>query len=166
MKRLYIIRHAKSDRDIPELPDFERPLNMRGRLDAALIGDMLKTRGITPDLMVSSPANRALSTARLLSEYLQYPLKNIKVEEHIYEAWQEDLVEVLHGIDDRFQSVVLIGHNPGLQLLASYLSDFTADNIPTCGVVALELAIDHWAEADAGQGKILFFEYPKKLRNS
>jgi len=165
MKKLYIVRHAKSDRDIPELPDFERPLNMRGRLDAAIMGEHLKNSGLVPDIMVSSPANRALATARLLADHLGYPLNKIQVEEKIYEAWREDLVDVLKKLDDHSLSAMIIGHNPGLQLLAASLTEFPYENIPTCSIVAIELQIDAWEEIKEQCGKFLFFDFPKKLKS-
>jgi phosphohistidine phosphatase len=164
MKKLFLVRHAKSDRNIPELPDFERPLNIRGHLDAPLVGERLKGMGIIPDLIISSPATRALATARLIADHLRYPLKQIRVEEEIYEAWRENLVDVLKRTDSDINSVMLIGHNPGLQLLAEYLTEFPHDNIPTCGIVAIDLDIETWENIKDHCGKLLFFEYPKKLR--
>jgi phosphohistidine phosphatase len=164
MKKLYLVRHAKSDRNIPELPDFERPLNTRGRIDAPMMGDLLKGMNVMPELIISSPATRALATARLLADHIKYPLSKIRVEEEIYEAWRENLVEVLKRTDNSAKSVMLIGHNPGLQLLAEFLAEFSHENIPTCGIVGIELQINDWDDIKQGCGKIMFFEYPKKVR--
>ena len=162
MKKLILVRHAKSTREYPELTDFERPLNIRGRIDAPVMGEMLRNMGVVPDLVLSSPANRALATARLFAEQLHYPLNKIQVVEEIYEAWRENLVEVLKTINSNVLSVMLIGHNPGLQLLAEYLTDFPHENIPTCGIVGLELHLDIWSDIKEKCGKLLFFEFPKK----
>jgi len=164
MKKLYLVRHAKSTREYPELTDFERPLNIRGRIDAPVMSELLKKLGVAPDIIMSSPANRALATARLFAEHLHYPLNKIRVIEEIYEAWRENLVDVLKIIDSDKSSVILIGHNPGLQLLAEFLCDFPHENIPTCGVVGLELQIEDWAEIKEKCGKLMFFEFPKKLK--
>jgi len=164
MKKLYLVRHAKSTREYPELTDFERPLNIRGRIDAPVMSELLKKMGITPDIILSSPANRALATARLFAEHLHYPLNKIKVVEEIYEAWRENLVDVLKKLDSGKVSVMLIGHNPGLQLLAEYLADFPHENIPTCGIVGLELHLDDWSDIKEKSGKLLFFEFPKKVK--
>jgi phosphohistidine phosphatase len=164
MKKLYLVRHAKSDRNIPELPDFERPLNTRGRIDAPMMGDLLKGMNVMPELIISSPATRALATARLLADHMKYPLSKILVEEEIYEAWRENLVEVLKRTDNSAKSVMLIGHNPGLQLLAEFLAEFPHENIPTCGIVGIELQINEWDDIKQSCGRIMFFEYPKKVR--
>ena len=162
MKNLYLVRHAKSTREYPELTDFERPLNIRGRIDAPVMSELLKKMGALPDLILTSPANRTMATARLFAEHLNYPQNKIQVVEEIYEAWRETLVDVLKTIDSKNESVILIGHNPGLQLLAEYLTDFPHDNIPTCGIVGLELDIDNWAAIKEKSAKLMFFEYPKK----
>jgi len=162
MKKLYLVRHAKSTRQYTELPDFERPLNNRGRADAPIMGEVLRGMKIIPDLIISSPATRAIATARLMAEHLDYPLNKIVVNEDIYEAWLEDLVNVLKGVNSSHISVMLIGHNPGLQLLAEYVTDFPFDNIPTCGVLGIELMLDNWKDIRKSSGKTLFFEKPKK----
>ncbi len=162
MKKLYLVRHAKSTREFSELPDFERPLNYRGRSDAPIMGEVLKEMNISPDLIISSPATRALATARLMAEHLNYPLNKIMVNEDIYEAWLDDLVEVLKTIGANHISVMLIGHNPGLQLLAEYITEFPYDNIPTCGVLGLDILLDNWKDIHKDCGRILFFEVPRK----
>lgn len=162
MKELYLLRHAKSSRDYPELTDFERPINSRGRHDIPIMADVLKKREITPDLIVSSPTNRTLTTARFTAEAIDYPLKDIQVTEEIYEAWVEDIVKVLTRIDNAFDKVLLVGHNPGLQLLGEWLDKFEEDNLPTCGLIGYSLKIDSWEELEKGCGRFLFFEYPKK----
>ena len=166
MKKLYLVRHAKSSRQYTELPDFERPLNSRGRVDAPVIGELLKSMNISPDLIISSPATRAIATGRILADHMNYPLNNIQVVEEIYEAWLEDLIKVLKEINQNCISVMLIGHNPGLQLIAEYLTEFPYNNIPTCGVVGLELLLDNWTDLHKNCGKILFFERPKKGKDT
>jgi phosphohistidine phosphatase len=163
MKKLLIVRHAKSSREYSELTDFERPLSVKGRASVPLMGELVKKNRSIPDLIISSPANRALSTARLMAEQLGYPLTNIRVEERIYEAWLEDLLEVLRKQDTAKKTIMLVGHNPGLQLLADFLAGFPHDNLPTCGIVCMELEVDTWDQLEQDSGKILFFESPKKL---
>jgi phosphohistidine phosphatase len=165
MKKLYLVRHAKSDRNIPGMPDFERPLNSRGRMDAPIMGDLLKGMKAIPDMIISSPATRALATARIIAEHMGYPLKKIIIEEEIYEAWRENLVDVIMRAPDTADAVMLIGHNPGLQLLADFLTDFNYENIPTCGVAGIELNIENWKDISQKCGRLLFFEYPKKLKS-
>jgi phosphohistidine phosphatase len=126
------------------------------------MGEAIKSLNIFPDLMISSPATRALATARLMAEHLNYPLNKIVVSEDIYEAWLDDLLNVIKSISTNHISVMLIGHNPGLQLLAEYITEFPYDNIPTCGVVGLDLIVDNWKDLHKDCGRILFFEAPKK----
>lgn len=161
MKELYLLRHAKSSRDYPELTDFERPINSRGRHDIPLMADVLKKREIQPDYILSSPTNRTLTTARFIAEAIEYPLKDIGVSEDIYEAWVEDIVKALSRLLNAYDKVLMVGHNPGLQLLGNWLDTFPEDNLPTCGLVGYDLKIDEWTELAEGCGRFLFFEYPK-----
>src|SRR2546421_80442 len=102
MKTLTLARHAKSSWDDLELSDFERPLNKRGRKDAPFMGELLHSRGFRPDLIVSSPANRALTTARIIAEELEYPLDRIIVNEKLYEADSGDILNVARATDDAY----------------------------------------------------------------
>src|SRR5688572_26519946 len=110
MKELYLLRHAKSSRDYPELTDFERPINSRGRHDIPLMVDVLKKREVHPDYILSSPTNRTLTTARFIAEAIEYPLRDIGVSEDIYEAWVEDIVKVLTRLSDAYGKVLMVGH--------------------------------------------------------
>lgn len=162
MKTLLLCRHAKSSWDDPDLTDFERPLNTRGRRDGRFMGDLLRDRGISPDRILTSPANRAMTTARMIAETLGYPLDRIIVDERIYEAHPGDLIEVAESIDDGVGLAMIFGHNPGLTEVANLLSDTAIGNLPTSGIVCLELPVDSWHELRGRTGSLAFFEYPKK----
>jgi phosphohistidine phosphatase len=162
MKTLYLTRHAKSSWKYPNLDDFERPLNKRGRKNAPFMGEILKKLRVAPDLVISSPANRAAMTARIMAAGINYPLENIVYSEDIYEFSEDALIHVINTIDDSVDSAMVIGHNPAVNGLANYIGDQPISNIPTCGVCCLELDISSWAKITKNCGKISFFEYPKK----
>ncbi|HEY5919342.1 MAG TPA: histidine phosphatase family protein [Chryseolinea sp.] len=163
MKTLFIIRHAKSSWDASNVDDFDRPLNERGKRDAPRMGKRFKEKDIHPDLMVSSPAKRALSTAKKIAEVLKYKKDDIKSDRRLYHADEETILTVIRELKENRSVVMLFGHNPGLTEFVNSLMDGSQDidNIPTCGVVAFQFSIEHWTEIDWGKGKMLFFDYPK-----
>lgn len=162
MKQLYLIRHAKSSWLDSELTDFERPLNQRGRSNAPMMGEILQKKGFKPDVIISSPANRALTTARMMAEQLRYPLHEIQVKELIYEAHMQALLDFIRTLNNKFEKVMLVGHNPGFTLLAEYLTGTEVKNLPTASIFAIEFPIKLWKEVDEKKGKRILYEYPKK----
>ena len=160
MKTLYLVRHAKSYWGDQSLPDFERPLNKRGKRDAPFMGEVLNDKKVRPDLIICSPAKRTRKTALEIAERLRYPDKKILFDENLYEASSNTILEIIKNIDDKFDSVMIFGHNPGLTLLNNYISDKYLDNIPTCGIVALQ-SDKKWSEIGKNSCSHLFFEYPK-----
>ncbi|MEQ9414825.1 MAG: histidine phosphatase family protein, partial [Cyclobacteriaceae bacterium] len=158
----YLVRHAKSSWENPDLSDFDRPLNERGIRDAPRMGKRIKEREIFPDLMLSSPANRALTTCREIASILGYDASRIKTDRRIYHGGEEDLSTVLSEISDTQKDVMLFGHNPGFTYFANMLFNEHIMNIPTCGVVGGKLKIKSWREISAGCGKMEFFDFPKK----
>ncbi len=165
MRELFIMRHAKSSWDDPTLPDFERPLNGRGKEDAPLMGEHLSRLGIKPDLIVSSPAKRAKKTAKIVARKLGYPEERIVWKESIYEASAQALLYLVCQLPDDAKRVMLVGHNPGFTMLANTLGDIAVDNIPTAGVVGIAFDASSWSEACRMRGHTLFFEYPKKVKS-
>ncbi|PLX82828.1 MAG: phosphohistidine phosphatase [Desulfuromonas sp.] len=162
MKRLLLVRHAKSSWDDPDLADIDRPLNKRGKRDAPTMGRRLAERGIAPGLIVSSPAKRARRTALLLAEEIAYPEETIALDERIYEASAAELLDVIRGFDDAQDTALLVGHNPGLTELGNLLTGAGIANIPTCGILCAELRGTSWKELAAGATILSFFDYPKR----
>ncbi len=162
MKTLYLIRHAKSSWDNTELSDFERPLNKRGNRDAPFMANLLKSKNIQPDLLVSSSSLRAYSTAEYFAKEFNYPIEKIKTDERIYEATSKIIVEVIKEIEDSFSTVFLFGHNPGLSNIANIISDKLIEPMPTCCVAGFELKVNSWKELERHCGKHVLYEYPKK----
>ena len=165
MKTLCLLRHAKSSWKYTNLDDFERPLNKRGHKNAPFMGRVLKKLKVAPDLIISSPANRAAMTARIVAAALDYPLENIRFSEAIYEFSEKALIDVVKQIDGAVNYAMVVGHNPAINGLANYIGDQPISNIPTCGVFCVELDISSWANINAHCGKLKFFEYPKKQRS-
>lgn len=154
-KTLYIARHAKSSWKDITLSDYERPLNKRGQRDAPFMANLLKEKGVSPDLILASPALRAKSTAEIYHKVLGGALH---FDRRIYEASPMSLLYLVQEALQEHKSVMIVGHNPGLTELNEMLSDTSIYNIPTAGVAAVT-----FQEAVApGKGKQLFFEYPKK----
>jgi phosphohistidine phosphatase len=162
MKTLFVVRHAKSSWDFPTLPDHDRPLNKRGEKNAPEMGTRLAKRQITPDLMISSTAVRAQSTAQIIAEKIGYPASDIIFTRQLYHAGISDIVDLLANESGTTASIMLFGHNPGFTDFVNWLTGTYIDNVPTTGIVAIELAIEDWKSVKEGAGKILFFDYPKK----
>ena len=156
-KILYIARHAKSSWSDMSLSDFERPLNARGKRDAPFMANLLKEKGIHPDLILSSPAKRAKKTAKQYHEALGGELR---YDEGIYEASSMSLLSLVQEALQSVDSVMIVGHNPGLTALNDMLSDKSIYNIPTSGVVGIVFK----DEVTPHKGKQLFSEYPKKYQ--
>ncbi|NOX80452.1 MAG: histidine phosphatase family protein [Deltaproteobacteria bacterium] len=165
MKSLLLCRHAKSSWSDNTLADIDRPLNKRGKRDAPLMGARLAMLGVKPDAIVSSPARRAYKTARHLAGTLGFSRKMILVINEIYEASPDVLLAIIGAFDNRADQVVMIGHNSEITVLANRLGGLGIDNIPTCGVVALDFAVRSWRDVTKSRGVQVFFEYPRKIHD-
>ena len=159
MKTLYLLRHAKSSWDDHSLADFDRPLNERGRRAAPFIGKLMKDRGLVPDAIVCSPAKRAVETAKLVMEASGFG-GEVSFEERIYEASPQRLSEVTRGIDDKYGSAMIVGHNPGIEGFIRFLTG-AIEPMPTAALAVIELDIAHWADADLGSGRLVTVVRPK-----
>lgn len=166
MKTLYLVRHAKSSWDNPEQSDFDRPLNERGKKNAPRMAKRLKEKHVTPDVMLSSPAERALATCKEFARVLKFPEDKIKTDKRLYHANEDQILKVIQELKDSPRDseevVILFGHNPGLTEFANALLNEDLENIPTCGVVAATLDITDWKDARFGFGEMEFFDYPKR----
>ena len=161
MKRLYIVRHAKSDWGDSDLPDINRKLNKRGKRDAPMMGERLKTRGAKPDLILTSPARRAISTAKRIAEVIGYPKKEILVDDVIYGGRVQDLVGRMNALDNELDSVMIFGHNPYFTMLSEHLTGQSVGSMPTCSIFCVDFDHPSWAHAGSGTGSLVFFDYPK-----
>ncbi|HLM00171.1 MAG TPA: histidine phosphatase family protein [Pyrinomonadaceae bacterium] len=164
MKTLFILRHAKSSWDNPDLTDFERPLNERGRRAAPFIGNLMRERRLRVDLILSSPAIRARQTASLVGEAAGFAAE-IRCDERIYEARPQSLLYLLAETGDEFDSVLLVGHNPGLEGLIKILTG-GGSSMPTAALAEIELNIDSWSKIAADAGKLNSLVRPKDKMKS
>lgn len=163
MKRLILLRHAKSSWKNPGLKDFDRPLNSRGKHNAPMIGKRLVANGILPKVLVSSPAKRAWKTASLISKELGYSKGSIITEPAIYEADLNGLLTLVRNFNDKWDDVMLIGHNPGLTDFAEYLTGEELFNMPTCAVCCIEFSVEKWSDVRAMAGRMYHYDFPKRI---
>jgi len=161
MKNLYLLRHAKSSWASPGMKDFDRPLNERGLADAPDMAMRLKTSGAAIDRIITSPALRTLTTARLVAATLGLDSDIIREDRQIYLAGSPRLMHVLSLLDDELNAVLLVAHNPALTDLANDVARAGIDNLPTAGLVHIELPIEHWLEIGLGVGRVVNFDYPR-----
>ena len=166
MKKLYLLRHAKSSWDYPKLDDFERPLNKRGRNDLPVMAKVINRQGIKPGLILSSPALRAAFTAINVIQLAGISKHLLKYDNMIYEASTSMLLNLIKNTNDKIDSLMLVGHNPGMTSLANYLSDKRIDNIPTCGLFGMKLNTTNWKDLSEKSASFLFFDYPKMHHRS
>jgi phosphohistidine phosphatase len=162
MKTIYIVRHAKSSWSNPNLDDFDRPLNERGLRNAPEMGKRMAHKQIAPDLIITSPAKRALQTAQMIADALNYPTAKLHTDYRLYHAGVSDALEVIRETDNGISTLMLFGHNPGLTDLVNYLSGSDIYNVPTCGVASIETDVDTWREFGEYPGSLLYYDYPKK----
>ena len=162
MKTLYLNRHAKSSWDYPSLSDFDRPLNKRGNRDAPIMAQILSSKYDMPDLICSSPAVRALTTAKIIAEGFEYDQEKIVEDQEIYDGGVSDLISIISNVTDEINVLMLFGHNPTFTMASNYLSDKLIENIPTSGFVKINFEFDSWNKIEVNTGKLIAFEYPKK----
>ena len=160
MKTLFLIRHAKSSWGDTALPDKNRPLNDRGRRDAPKMGERLAKRDVKPDLILSSPAMRALKTAEIIAKKLDYRRRDIVVDDRLYAVAADDLLDVIHKLDDKLERTMLFGHNPELTELAHRLSS-KITHMPTCAVAEFTFDAKSWSKIGKVKPAKVALDYPK-----
>jgi phosphohistidine phosphatase len=161
MKTLFLVRHAKSSWDDTALPDKDRPLNDRGKRDAAKMGERLAKQDVKPDLILSSPARRALTTAEIFAKKLDYKLKNIVVDDRLYGVEADDLLGAIRKLGDKSKRVMLFGHNPELTEFANRLSS-KITRMPTSAVAQFTFDAKSWANIGEDKLTNATLDYPKR----
>lgn len=162
MKTLLILRHAKSSWSHSGMGDHERPLNGRGKIDAPRMGELLKKEGLVPDLIISSTAKRALTTAEVAANSAGYE-GEIKTTRQLYHAGPEDYFIVLKGVKDSHDRVMVVGHNPGMEELVEEFSE-RPERMPTAALAQVELQIDSWTEMGGEvNGRLVSLWRPREL---
>ena len=161
MKTLTLVRHAKSSWNDTSLSDRDRPLNKRGKRDAPEMGRRITAAGIRPSLIVSSPAVRAWTTAKIIADQIGYPREFLQRDSALYLASVNGILDVIVAQDAGFNNVMLVGHNPGFTDFANYLVPGLTNNIPTAGVVCVELDTDDWSLYDKPDANLVLYDFPK-----
>jgi phosphohistidine phosphatase len=161
MKTLFLVRHAKSSRDDSSLPDQDRPLDERGKQDAPTMGRRLAKRDVKLDLLVSSPALRALTTAQLIAEEVGYKRKDIVVDDRLYASSPDGLLAIIRMLDKRLDRVMFFGHNPEFSDLAHRLSSEIID-MPTSAVAEFNFDTKAWSDVGEVEPVNAVLDYPKK----
>jgi phosphohistidine phosphatase len=159
MKTLYLLRHAKSSWGDPDLADFDRPLNDRGKSAAPFMGDLIAAKGYEPSLILCSPAKRANQTAELVKKHAGIGTE-IRFDAKIYEASPNALRQVVSEIDDSVDSAMLVGHNPGIEGFIRYLTN-EIEPMPTAALAVINTEIDTWAAIGSGCGTLTAVHRPK-----
>ncbi len=160
MKTLFVLRHAKSSWDNPDWSDYERPLNDRGLRAAHFIGELIAARGLSPRKIISSPARRAEQTAHIVRDAARIA-EPIAFDERIYEASPITLYNLVRKFDGRWDSVLLVGHNPGFEELVRVLTG-EAVSMPTAALAKINLPVDDWREIKNGKCALEFLIRPKE----
>ena len=161
MKTLTLVRHAKSSWKDHSLADRDRPLNKRGKRDAPEMGRRIAAAGIRPSLIVSSPAVRAWTTAKIIANEIGYPREFLQRDNGLYLASVNGILDVIVAQDPGFNNLMLVGHNPGFTDFANYLVPGLTNNMPTAGVVSVELDSDDWSLYDRPAAELLLYDFPK-----
>lgn len=161
MRTLYLLRHAKSSWDHPNLADFQRPLSDRGRKAAPLIGKAMRENGFIPEIVISSPAERAKQTAGLVAEAAGIG-DVIRFNEIIYGAGTSEILDIVSALDDAVASVMLVGHNPTSENAVRVLTG-EDERMPTAALAVIDLEIGRWNEITPGCGRLRKILRPKEL---
>ena len=163
MKRLVLIRHAKSSWANPLQSDFDRPLNDRGEHDAPMMGERLKAAAILPDLVIASTAKRAAQTAKRVCKGMGYDTEKIDWQEELYHCVPSVFEELIYGVDDAVTTLAIVAHNPGISEFAASLDNTKAiHHMPTCAVAGFEIDADRWTDFHLAKKKTILYDTPKK----
>jgi len=160
-RTLFLVRHAKSSWDDPDLADHDRPLNKRGKRDAAAMAQRVSHRPGRPELIVTSPATRARRTAEAMAATLGVEPESLVVDPRAYDATVRSLLEVIRSLDDRFARVMLVGHHPGLSDTINALTDANIEKMPTCSVAEVRVEVSSWADVREGGAALIELLTPK-----
>ncbi|HEX6278861.1 MAG TPA: histidine phosphatase family protein [Pyrinomonadaceae bacterium] len=159
MKILFLLRHAKSSWDDASLADFDRPLNARGKSAAPFMGEVMAGREYLPAVIVSSPANRAATTAKMVKDAAGLS-GEIRFDDRIYEASPNTIRQVISELHDTIDSAMVVGHNPGMEDVIRYLTG-EVESMPTAALAVIQLNIDSWTEINADSGELVEIICPK-----
>jgi len=162
-KQLLLVRHAKSSWADAMQKDFDRPLNDRGEKDAEAMAKRLVKKDISIDAFISSPAKRAFSTARYFAKRFDVKKKNIIQAPALYEASVDNFYKTIQEADNKYKTIAVFSHNPGITAFVNTLTDVHVDDMPTCSVFAVRIQVAEWKDFKDAQKQFWFFDYPKNI---
>lgn len=160
-KILYLLRHAKSDWSVNGQKDIDRELNQRGYFDAPLMGVRMHELQVKPQMIFCSSARRTVLTCEYICERIQFNLDQVAFDEDLYEASSRTLLQKINTVNNDFDEVMFIGHNPTHTYMAEYLTGKELGNIPTSGCVKITFEVDSWSQVSKDLGKLEWFIFPK-----
>ncbi len=163
MKKLWIVRHAKSSWSNAGLSDHDRPLNARGKRDAPIMSDVIATRYPIPDVMITSTAKRARRTCKTFRRAFELDKSHVIRENQLYHASTGTCLQVIHSIKEDIEIAAIFGHNPTFTYLIHELTGRGPDNLPTCGCALITSTSDYWATFESGECHIEEYLYPKQF---
>ena len=161
-RRLIIIRHGKSSWDNEGLDDIDRPLAERGILNAAEMAKRLLEKGIVPELILTSPASRALNTALIMLRNWGLEPGKLQIHDPLYDAYPEEIKQVVSEAPPEISQLAIYGHNPSFTMYANLFLDERLDNLPTAGVVIVTLESEGWKGIGRKEVKETYVDYPKR----
>lgn len=162
MKSIYLVRHARAGWHDPSISDFERPLTNRGHEEAETMSQHLVRMGVTPDILVTSPAQRALETAEIFADAMSITRSDIVRKIEIYEGGSDELALIVQSLPDECTTAMLFGHNPVISHFVFWLTGKSVDSMETCGITRIDLDGDRWKETGYNSGTFVWYEYPEK----
>ncbi len=162
MKTLYLVRHAKSEWEHGHIPDTDRPLNARGYRDADAMSKLLKEKKIVPDLIVTSPAVRAITTALIFCRNFHMNPAYILIIPDLYESTVKQYTQSVSRIDNKYKHVMLFGHNPVISNFANSLTTSFTEGMPTCAIAGIHFHENkNWADFNSARGELILYDFPK-----
>ena len=163
MKSITIIRHAQASLGSINFTDFDRPLNKTGILESELMGNMLLKQRSSYDKIISSSANRAINTMKIIANQIHYK-QVIEEKQMIYNSSEYELIDMITQLDNNLQSIIICGHNPTLHRLSQKLSGQIFHIFPTCSIVKINFDINNWGAIELGD--LDYFSYPELLKKN
>lgn len=162
MKTLYLVRHAKSDWENGTILDIERPLNERGYSNANMMSKAFKSKFSNPDVIISSPAIRAMTTALIFSRNIGYNADLIQIKTNLYETNKNEYLTIVSKMDDQYDSMMLFAHNPTISDFADMLCQALPFEMSTCAIAGIKFEINSWQDLKGKKGELFLFDFPKK----
>jgi len=157
MKKTLIVRHAKATLNFKGLKDFDRTLDVKGQKDAEMMANQLINNNFIPDYIISSGAKRALSTSAIIASVIGYENKKIEVIDSIYTSTCDEIIDIIRGVSNKYNKLMIVGHNPTFHFLCQLLSGENIMRFPTCSMFCLKFDIESWSFIDKGKKEFMIF---------